>query len=202
MILLNIGAGGTLPGPPWVNVDFPHHHPEMPNYVRHDASTPLPFAEGSVDGLIACHFLEHFDCLKAVEILKDFRRVLRKDGVCRIVVPDASYFRKVYPEDAADTVGNLKRLFGPGEDLGPNGVGTTFMEFALFLSAGKYGSERHFQVMTEDALWCEMVQAGFGPGRLHVVGHQRTAEPGHPCAEQVAQLDNRPLYSLRMEAMK
>lgn len=191
MILLNVGAGGTLPGSPWVNIDFPHEHPEMPNYVRHDASTPLPFADGSVDGLIACHFLEHFDCLKAVDILKDFHRVLRKDGVCRIVVPDASYFRKVYPEDAAG--GNCAKLFGPEEILGA--TGGTFMNFALFFG-------EHQQVLTEDSLWCELVNAGFDPDRLYVVGHQQTGEAGHPCSAHVAQLDNRPFFSLRMEAMK
>ncbi len=190
MILLNVGAGGTLPGPPWVNIDFPYEHPEMPNYVRHDASTPLPFADGSVDGLIACHFIEHFDCLKAVEILRDFHRVLKKDGVCRIVVPDAAYFRRVYPNDIPSLT---KQLFGEGEGVHPGK--TTFMATALFF-------EEHRQTLTADGLWCELVQAGFRPPRLYVVGHQQTGEPGHPWSAQVARLDNRPLFSLRMEAMK
>jgi SAM-dependent methyltransferase len=198
MILLNVGAGGTLPGPPWVNVDFPYEHPDMPNYVRHDVGkTPLPFEDGSVDGLIACHFLEHFDCLQAVEILKDFRRALRKDGVCRIVVPDASYFRKVYPEDIADYAGNVKRLFGEGEGEGPEPLSgnTSFMQFALFFV-------QHKQALTEDSLWCELVQAGFDSMDVHVIGHQQTTDSSHYCAGQVAQLDNRPLFSLRMEAYK
>lgn len=196
MILLNIGAGGTLPDPPWVNVDFPHEHPNMPNYVRHDASTPLPFA--SADGLIACHFIEHFDCLKAVEILRDFRRVLKPGGVCRIVVPDASYHRKVYPEDVEDPVGNAMRLFG--EPIGScDWEGArhekTFMSFALFWA-------EHKQLLTEDSLWCELVQAGFEPAAIRVAGHQQTAFPGHYCAADVAMLDNRELFSLRLEAVK
>lgn len=194
MILLNIGAGGTLPGPPWINLDFPYEHPEMLNYVRHDCSKPLPFKDGTVDGLIACHFLEHFECLQAVEILKDFHRVLRKDGVCRIVVPDASYHRKVYAQDAADPFGNAIRLFGEPLE-GRQGAKKTFMGFALFWS-------EHKQILTEDSLWCELVEAGFGPERIRVAGHRLAAESGHPCAAQVAQLDNRALFSLRMEAMK
>ena len=205
MILINIGAGGTLPGPPWVNVDFPYEHPKLSNYVRHDVSVlPLPFANDSADGIIACHCLEHFECLDAVNLLKDFRRILRKNGVCRIVVPDASYFRRVYPEDVADPQANCARLFGAGESLGP--LTMTFMSFALFLtecdSAPVHGGARHRQLFTEDSLWCHLVQAGFPPERVRVVGHKQTGEPGHPCAEHVAQLDNRPMFSLRMEAMK
>ena len=195
MILLNVGAGGTLPRGDWVNIDFPYEHPELgANYVRHDASTPLPFADGSVDGLIACHFIEHFDCLKAVEILRDFRRVLRPGGVCRIVVPNASYHRKVYPKDSEESA---IRLFGePLLQSKKSGVrDETFMSYALFW-------EDHKQVLTEDGLWCELVQAGFDPSHIYVVGHQQTGEPGHPCSAQVAALDNRALFSLRMEAMK
>ncbi len=209
MILLNIGAGGTLPPRPWVNVDYPHEHNDMENYVRHDASTPLPFADNYADGLIACHFIEHFECLKAVEILREFYRVLKPGGVCRIVVPDASYHRKVYSEDLADPIGNAMRLFGEplaGRDrakqlltVGRLDQDATFMSFALFWAD-------HKQLFTEDSLWCEMVQAGFEPEKIcGPAQHQRTeifGSDSHQIALQVAQLDNRELFSLRMEAVK
>lgn len=206
MILLNVGAGGTLPRGDWVNVDFPYEHPEMGgNYVRHDVRVqPWPFAGDSVDGLIACHLLEHFDTQDGVDFLRECRRVLKPGGVCRIVVPDASYFRKVYAEDAADPEGNAERLFG--EPLAGRGwshmagrparlTHNSFMEFALFWV-------EHRQLFTEDSLWCEMVAAGFGPDRMYVVGHQQTGEPGHYCAAHVAALDNREKFSLRLEAVK
>lgn len=195
MILLNVGAGGTLPDSPWVNIDYPHEHPEMPNYLRHDASTPLPYPDNSVDGLTACHFIEHFDCLKAVEILADFRRVLKPAGVCRVVVPDASYFRKVYAEESKDPEGTARRLFGEPFHLMPWARQKTFMDFALFWA-------EHKQLFTEDSLWCVMVQAGFDPSHIQAVGHQQTSANWRPVAVKVAELDNRELFSLRMEAFK
>lgn len=198
LILLNIGAGGTLPEIPWVNVDYPHEHNDMPNYVRHDASTPLPFPDNFADGLIACHFIEHFDCLTAVEILREFYRVLKPGGVCRIVVPDASYHRKVYPEDLADPFGNAMRLFGEplaGRELAKDMRDATFMSFALFWAD-------HKQLFTEDSLWCELVQAGFESDKITVSAHQKSAYSLHYCAAAVALLDNRELFSLRLEAVK
>lgn len=200
MKLLNLGAGGTLPGHPWVNVDFPYEHPEMgPHYVRHDVSArPWPFEGESADGIIACHLLEHFECLEAVLFLKECLRILKPGGVLRVVVPDASHFRRVYAEDAADPHGNAVRLFGEplsGRELAKGVEDKTFMSFALFWAD-------HKQLLTEDSLWCELVNAGFNPDRIAVTNHKASSEPDHYCATAVAQLDNRELFSLRMEAFK
>ena len=53
-----------------------------------DLRKPLPFAEGSVDAVCHSHFLEQIDRASLMPFLAEVRRVLRPDGVHRIVVPD------------------------------------------------------------------------------------------------------------------
>lgn len=50
---------------------------------------PLPgYADGSVDEVRASHILEHFGHREAVDVLKEWVRVLKPGGVLRIAVPD------------------------------------------------------------------------------------------------------------------
>ena len=49
---------------------------------------PLPFEDGSVDAIRCSHCLEHFPQAQAVEIVKEWARVLRPGGTLRIAVPD------------------------------------------------------------------------------------------------------------------
>lgn len=192
MLLLNLGCGDVRPGPPWINMDS--GGTGRGNYVAHDASQPWFFDNGTFDGIFCGHMLEHFESATCVRILKEAHRCLKKDGCFRAVVPDASYFRKVHMEDRADPYGNAVRLYG--EQLNSNVPGHPhFMNWALFF-------DEHRQIFTEDSLWCSLVQAGFGPTRIYKVGHKETGEHGHYCSGILAWLDNRPLFSLRMEAMK
>lgn len=46
------------------------------------------FEDGSVDELYASNVLEHFPIHKTLEVLKEWRRVLRAGGTLRVSVPD------------------------------------------------------------------------------------------------------------------
>jgi SAM-dependent methyltransferase len=50
-----------------------------------DLDRPLPFADGSVDEIVAVHFLEHVTSLEAT--LREFHRILRPGGALRVWVP-------------------------------------------------------------------------------------------------------------------
>lgn len=58
------------------------------NSICHDLSRGIPFADGYADAAYCSHFLEHLDRECVPGFLKEVRRVLRMDGLFRIVVPD------------------------------------------------------------------------------------------------------------------
>jgi SAM-dependent methyltransferase len=114
MKILNLGCGlKTSASPNVVNVDWniylrakrnPFLKPlvplafrgrrlqyfrELPNNILvHDLSKGIPFADESVDVVYHSHLLEHLDREVAPRFLIEIRRVLKPNGIMRIVVPD------------------------------------------------------------------------------------------------------------------
>ena len=161
-MILNLACGAVRPqSPEWVNLDnlFPvlkEGTPERenlmaePNYVEHDVlAAPLPLPDGHFDGVLCSHFLEHLECHKAIEVMRECRRVLKTGGVLLVSVPDASYFRSVY---GLDTPENAVELFGE-PIYEPDGE-KTFTGYALWYS-------QHKVLFTSDVLWHYFKRAGF-----------------------------------------
>lgn len=160
MKLLNLGAGSVRPGEPFTNVDSLHGllapgTPERdqldrePNYIEHDIRQPLPFPDNQFDGVLLSHCLEHFDAISGTVLLKEILRVLIPGGILMVSVPDASYHRKVYPQDNKK---NAMKLFGEGiPEAEPK---QTFLAYALLFSD-------HRMVYCEDSLWAILINAGF-----------------------------------------
>lgn len=159
MKLLNLGCGGKRPQDlVWRNMDsLQGQMPEdqwltiekEPNYIEADISKRLPFHDDQFDGCLLAHVLEHFSVQLAQSLLKECLRVLKPGGVIMASVPDAEYFRHVHPQDhGASTWPDLYGVFDP-----PNPI-PTWMQAALYF-------EQHFQVFSEDTLWCALTQAGF-----------------------------------------
>jgi SAM-dependent methyltransferase len=201
VILLNIGCGAQRPPLPFLNVDdlfnhFPEGHRERPllterlrsegNYINQDLRvTPWVLDSESVDGILASHFFEHFDTQDALRLFKECYRVLKPGGVLRVAVPNATYFREVNPEDRRE---NWVRLFEDVNDVSEN---HTYMGVALFFV-------QHKQTYTEDALWCQLSHAGFGCAVRVAANTSDAGQAGSLLAMQ----DNRPKFSLFMEAIK
>ena len=194
MILLNLGCGGNRPVvDPWINIDnlnelFPgSHQPERQqldsefNYLNTDLRNGIPFVNGSVNGVLMSHLLEHLDCHECVKLLKDVYRVLVPGGVARISVPDPQKFYEM-------SVTEVKT--GTPADWGePNNgtFGQTFMDYALFF----YG---HKQLLSLDSLNCMLFVSKF----IHWV----KAEVGTSLLNPLADIDNRATFSLFIEAVK
>lgn len=198
MKLLHLGCGEVRPGDPWTNMDT--YGKGLPNDLVWNMNThPWPLPNEVFDGITAMHVFEHFNADQLQCILGECYRVLKPGGVLRCGVPDATHFRRVY-EAGKDTRELAVEMFGE-PNLHPDYH--TFMGWALFL----YGDHR--QVFTEDALWCTLVnreyppkQESFSPKDVVRVDFQQTSRPGHYCAGQVAQIDNRAKFTLYMEAFK
>lgn len=163
MKLVNLGCGDTKLPDPWINVDTFHSMfavgtPErtaidkIGNYVDAQLLEPLPFADNSVNGLLASHLLEHFNAQDGLKLLREVKRILAPGGSVLISVPDASYFRRVYPDDRNV---NWPMLF---DTTDPNNPIPTFTTAALFFN-------EHAMLYTEDALWCIINEAGFSDVR-------------------------------------
>lgn len=56
----------------------------------------LPFADKSFDVAYSSHFLEHLTPQKALYILKEIKRILKPNGIVRLVVPDLENLASVY----------------------------------------------------------------------------------------------------------
>jgi len=55
---------------------------------RHDVARGLPFKDNEVDCIYSSHMLEHLSRSKANFVLEECYRVLKSDGILRLVVPD------------------------------------------------------------------------------------------------------------------
>jgi predicted SAM-dependent methyltransferase len=91
---LNIGCGSRY-NPQWVNIDA--DSPQNNNDVlKVDLKKGIPFADESFNLVYHSHFLEHLPKEKADFILQECYRVLRPNGIIRVVVPDLETLVKNY----------------------------------------------------------------------------------------------------------
>jgi len=92
MKLLNIACGNRT-HKDWVNIDF---HKSSKDVIPINALKMLPFKNNSFDYVYSGHFFEHISKKDANNLLKEIYRVLKKDGILRIVVPDLENICKEY----------------------------------------------------------------------------------------------------------
>ena len=81
---LHLGCG-TINHPKFINIDGipkPHIH-----YIR-SIDNLSNFSNNSVDLIYACHCLEHFPYHQIPGIISEWVRIMKKDSILRISVPD------------------------------------------------------------------------------------------------------------------
>lgn len=81
---LNLGCG-PRPLDGYVNIDF--FDTDKADLV-HDLRRPLPYEDGTVDEIYSCDVIEHFSYAEWPHVKSDWARVLKVDGVLRLVYPD------------------------------------------------------------------------------------------------------------------
>lgn len=145
-VKLNLGCGSQVPDG-WVNVDYSlgARFIKIPFFrvfnkkvklfnldwnekiYLHDLTKKFPWTDSSVDIVYSSHTLEHFSKEDGRRFLADCYRVLRKNGIIRIVVPDLrhdviEYMEgRVYADDFVEKLGvlyggsnkTLKRILAP-----------------------------------------------------------------------------------------
>jgi predicted SAM-dependent methyltransferase len=104
MVKLNLGCGKRDFGSDWIHIDGAEYpHLESQNIES------LDYRDKSVDLIYASHVIEYFDRKEVLSVLKEWKRVLRIDGVLRIAVPDFYQMAKLYLVDSYD----LEKFLGP-----------------------------------------------------------------------------------------
>lgn len=76
---LHLGCGKRNFGSDWIHIDggnFSHLH-------SHDI-TKIPFKDNSVDLIYSSHVIEYFDRVEVLDVLKEWNRVLKLNGLLRL----------------------------------------------------------------------------------------------------------------------
>jgi len=139
---LNVGSGkAKLPG--WVNIDI-----EAGADVVVDVKRGLPFYNNSVDFVYCEHLLEHLTHKQGQEVIREFRRCLKKDGIVRIAMPDLDHIIQKYNTDWK------------------NQDWLTWPQFKFIETKGQminicFRSWGHKYLYNEEDLRCQLAKAGF-----------------------------------------
>jgi len=93
---LNIGCGKNVGlGEDWLNIDGFNPKADL----LCDAARKLPFADNRFEGVFSEHVFEHFTPGQAKTFLGECQRILKPDGVIRIIVPDGELYVKQFHAD-------------------------------------------------------------------------------------------------------
>jgi predicted SAM-dependent methyltransferase len=89
---INLGCGSHFHRD-WINVDYLAIDNEV---ITHNLRNGIPFANDKFEVVYHSHILEHFSKKEAVDFISECYRVLKKDGIIRVVVPDLEQIAKEY----------------------------------------------------------------------------------------------------------
>jgi predicted SAM-dependent methyltransferase len=92
MKYLNLGCGERFHAA-WENLDL---RPADASVQKWDLQADLPFPEESFDVVYHSHVLEHFSKGEGLRLLERCKRVLRRGGTIRVVVPDLERIVQLY----------------------------------------------------------------------------------------------------------
>lgn len=83
-----------------------------------DITKKLPYKDNSVDFVYCSHVLEHFDKWQTLNILRESNRIMKKDGVMRIVLPDLEKVFEVYRKEGPNEF--CRVMWGFEKDVSPS----------------------------------------------------------------------------------
>lgn len=91
-IKLELGAGTREKNRAgWLSLDR-----DFGSDIYWDLSKPLPFPDGSISMIYSSHVLEHFVYRDLLRLLHDCHRVLKKDGIFSVCVPNGRIYIEGY----------------------------------------------------------------------------------------------------------
>ena len=91
-LMLNLGCGNRF-HLQWKNIDF---SPVNKFVKKANLLEKLPFQDNTISYIYCSHFLEHIPRNKVLSFLGECARILKQDGILRLVVPDLENICKEY----------------------------------------------------------------------------------------------------------
>ena len=93
LVKVNIGSYLDMYYGGWQNLDALDLSQFAQNFgytfKQYDARVRLPYEDATVDIILASHFIEHLTREEGKRFLRECERVLKPDGILRLVIPDA-----------------------------------------------------------------------------------------------------------------
>lgn len=106
---INLACGGKLCREAgWINAD---HSPSAKDVIKVDLLGPLPFPDNTFDVVYHSQFIEHLPSDKAFVFIRECYRILKPNGVLRVVTPDLE-------NQAAEYLRNLQAVLNFPNDEG------------------------------------------------------------------------------------
>jgi predicted SAM-dependent methyltransferase len=90
--LLNIGCGSAF-HPEWINIDLVAASSAV---QAHDIRKNLPYSSNYFDACYSSHMIEHLTLPQAHQVIAEAFRVLKPQGIFRVVVPDLEVIVRKY----------------------------------------------------------------------------------------------------------
>ena len=101
---INMGCGSRNFGKDWIHIDGGNHA-----HLDYHNITKLELNDESIDLIYASHVIEYFDLVEIGNVLGEWHRVLKKNGILRVAVPDFEMMSRLYVEGQH----SLERFLGP-----------------------------------------------------------------------------------------
>lgn len=156
------------------------------NIIRLDLTKGLPFESNSIDYIYSSHLLEHITRGDSLKLIAECHRVLKKEGICRIIVPDLKLIISNYTNDTISADQFIELL-----NFDIVGRKKTLAE-RIFPSF--FAKDTHIQMFDFGSLKALLLSAGFK--RVNKMSYREGLVP------DIDFLDNRPDISLYLEAQK
>lgn len=106
---INLACGGKLcQEPGWINGD---HNPSAKDVIRINLLRSFPFPDNTFDVVYHSQFIEHLPHEKALAFMSECHRILKPNGVLRVVTPDLH-------NQATEYLHNLQAVLNSPNDEG------------------------------------------------------------------------------------
>lgn len=178
-VKLNLGPGPNWkkPNDDWYSVDIdPRLGDIIVNFQSFEA---LPLKTNSVECIYGSHVFEHMSIFKTPLIFKEIYRVLKKDGILRLILPDAEKSIKEYVNRNEDF-----QLFKRRKERAKKNYNKEYTLFECmkedFLSpSGQIGllgenSLAHQNAWDFETIHSDLVLAGFNSERIYKMDFQKS----------------------------
>jgi predicted SAM-dependent methyltransferase len=120
-----------------------------------DLTKKFPWSDESVDEIYSSHTLEHLDKQQGYDFLSECYRVLKKQGVIRIVVPDLRAFVEHYIKGELLAENFVENLFVLYEEKGDSFLKRKLAPFIRFPHKCMYDTDRLLYIMSEIGFHCQ-----------------------------------------------